>query len=203
MVRHTDDDLRHAATRVLERIDPVAAAKAWGSADAPGAVPQDLGPLWDDLATGDPLRADLAVWRLAGGGKRTVELVRERLRPPTILPAKKIKRLIDDLDNDDFQTRERASGELLDGVESAADALRRVLQGDPPLEVRSRVETLLVAMDSGNAPEQQRCARAVRLLEAMAIGGSVEARLELRRLADGDSRLALTREAETALGLLE
>jgi len=97
--------------RVLRRIDPAAAAKCWGAAGAPGAVPDDLAPLWEDLAGDDALRADLPGWRLAGAGPRAVALVRERLYRPPIVTAERAAHLIADLDNDDFDTRERASAE--------------------------------------------------------------------------------------------
>ena len=107
LTRHPDDDVARAAARVLRRIDPALAAKAWGAAGVPGAVPDDLGPLWDDLAGDDALHADLAVWRLAGAGSRAVALVHDRLRPPPSPSSERIARLIADLDSDDFDSRER------------------------------------------------------------------------------------------------
>ena len=85
LTRHSNDDVARAAARVLRRIDPALAVKAWGATGASDSVPEDLGPLWDDLAGGDVLRADLAVWRLAGAGSRGVALVRERFARPRLL----------------------------------------------------------------------------------------------------------------------
>jgi len=98
--------------RVLRRIDPSPAGKGWRAAGVPGAVPNDLASLWDDLAGSNAFRADLAIWRLAGGGPQTVALVSERLRPPLTLTKEQVARLIADLDSDSFDTRENACSEL-------------------------------------------------------------------------------------------
>src|SRR5262249_19870366 len=111
LLRHPDESVCRATMRILSRIAPAAAAKGWGAADVPGAVPANLGPLWEDLATEDTLRADLAVWRLAGAGPRAVALLRERLQAPPALPAKRLARAIADLDSDEFVRREQASAE--------------------------------------------------------------------------------------------
>ena len=81
LLRHPNDDIWRAASRVMHRIDPALAAKGWGARRAPGAVPDNLVPLWDDLATDDALRADLAVWRLAGAGPRAVTLLSRTAAP--------------------------------------------------------------------------------------------------------------------------
>jgi HEAT repeat protein len=195
-LRHPDDDVFHTTDRVLRRIDSATAAKGWGAADVPGAVPADLGPLWDDLAGDDARRADAAAWRLAGAGPRAVTLLRERLRPPPILQPKRIAQLVADLDNNDFATRDRASAELAAGIESAAMYLWGALAVTQSLESRSRLEAVLTGLEPASAAEQRRRLRGVQLLEEM---GSAEARALLKELARGDSRLALTREAGAAL----
>jgi HEAT repeat protein len=200
LLRHPDEDVSRAVARVLRRIDPSAAAKGWGAAGAPGAVPDNLVPLWDDLTTDDALRADLAVWRLAGAGSRAVTLLGERLRPPPVLTDARIARLIADLDNDDFATRERTSADLAAGIESAAPALRRALADKPTAETRRQITKLLDGLDPTRDPEQRRRLRAVRLLEEM---GGADARALLERLSRGDDRFVLTREATTALRYLD
>jgi len=199
-LRHPDESVYRVTDRVLRRIDPALAAKGWGAADVPGAVPADLGPLWDDLAHEDGLRADLAAWRLAGAGPRAVALLGERLRPPPALPPERVARLIADLDDENFATRERASAELAAGVESAAPRLRRALAANPSPESRRRLEALLAGLDPASAAEQRRRLRGVRLLEEM---GGPGARALLRSLSRGDPRFRLTREAAAALRRLD
>jgi HEAT repeat protein len=155
------------SVRVLRRIDPGLAAKSWGAAGVPGAVPEDLGPLWNDLASSDAFRAGLAIWRLAGGGSRTVTLVRERLRPPDVLTPKQVARLIADLDSDEFETREHASSELSKSLDSTAQALREARAGKPSPEARRRLDRLLELVDRSEDPDQRRRVRAVHLLTEM------------------------------------
>jgi HEAT repeat protein len=188
-------DHSHAALRVLGRIGPEEIARAWGSAGAPGAVPANLTPLWDDLASADGFRADLAIWRLAGAGSRAVALVRDRLRPAPSLPEKAIARLIVDLDSDAFATRERASATLKKVLEAAAPALRRARAARPSLEALLRINRLLADLDPPRDAEQRRRLRAVRLLGEMDVP---EARALLQRLAR-DERFAVTNEATLAL----
>jgi HEAT repeat protein len=196
LLRHPDHAVSRAAARVLRRIDPALAAKGWGAAGAPGAVPENLVPLWDDLTSDDALRADLALWRLAGAGPRAVSLLRERLRPPPALTAERVTQLIADLDADAFATRQRATSDLTEGIESAAPALRRTLAGKPSAEQRRSIQTLLDGLDPTRNPEQRRRLRAVRLLEEL---GGADARALLEDLSRGEERFALTREAKAAL----
>jgi hypothetical protein len=150
--------------QVLRHIDPALVAKGCGAAEVPGAVPKDLGPLWDDLAGDDAFRADLALWRLAGGGSRTVALVSDRLRPAPTLSNEQVARLIAELDSDSFDTREKACSELTTALETTAPALRAARAKNPPPEVRTRLDRLLELADATETPEQRRRMRAVRLL---------------------------------------
>jgi hypothetical protein len=158
-------------------------------------VPAHLTPLWDVLASSDAFRADLAVWRLAGAGRRAVALVRERLRPAPALPEKEIARLIEDLDSDAFATRERASAALKEVLAAAAPALRRACAARPSLEQLLRINRLLADLDPLRDPEQRRRLRGVRLLGEMDLP---EARALLERLAR-DGSFAVTDEATLAL----
>lgn len=196
LLRYPDSSVCQAASVVLYRIDPDLAAKGWGAAGVPGAVPADIDPLWQDLAGRDPFRADLAIWRLAGAGKRTVTLLREQLRPPPVLTAARTARLIADLDSDNFTTRQRAQTELAAAIESAAPSLWKARTNKPSLEVRRRIAVLLQGLEPMRSPEQRRRLRGVRLLAEM---DTPDARALLARLARGDSRQALTREAAAAL----
>jgi HEAT repeat protein len=199
LLRHPDFRVHGAAERVLHRIDPMAVAQNWGAVGVGGAVPADLNSLWDDLAAEDVWTADLAGWRLAGAGPKAVTLLRQRLRPPTVLSPQRVERLIADLDSDVFDIRQRASAELA-GASEAIPALRRTLDSDPPLETQRRIEELLIQLDTKQSPEERRRLCAVRILESV---GCPEARNLLRSLSQGDPRLTLTQEAAAALGRLE
>jgi HEAT repeat protein len=150
--------------RVLRRIDPGLMAREWGAAGATGAVPEDLSPLWDDLAATDGFCADLARWRLAGGGPRTVALVRKRLQPPRTFTPEQLAQLIADLDSNTFATRERATLELGKSLETTASALRAAREKNPPPEVRKRLDGLLEMVDRSTDREQRQRWRAIQLM---------------------------------------
>jgi hypothetical protein len=193
-LRQSNEYVFRAADRVLRRIDPALAAKGWGAAGVPGAVPADFDPLWKDLAQEDAFRADLAAWRLAGAGPRAVALLRKHLRPPPGLAPKRTARLIKDLDSDDFDTREHASAALEKVLDTAAPALRRARASAPP-EARARLDRLLAGLDQPRPPQQRRRLRALRLLEEM---GGPEGRALLKRLSRADPRTGLAWEDAAA-----
>jgi HEAT repeat protein len=196
LMRHPNDDVYRAADHVLRRIDPAQAKRAWSAAGVPGAVPDDLRPLWDDLAAEDVGCIDMTVWRLAGAGAPAVALLRERLHPPPTMTPEQVRRRIADLDNDDFDTRQHASTDLDRAIETAAPTLRKAQETELPPETRRRIKELLARFDAKESPEQRRRRSAVRVLEVI---GDRDARALLRDLSRGDPSLALTREASSAL----
>jgi HEAT repeat protein len=200
LLRHHKEEVWRSAAQVLHRIAPAVARKSWGAVGTIGGVPDKVGPLWDELASDDPVRADLAVWRLAGAGPPAVALIRERLRPSPSPSTERINRLIVDLDSAHFKTRQRAAAELAEAIEASAPALRRASASKLPLEQQRRIETLLVGLDEVRAPELRRHLRAIRLLAEL---DSSESRALLKTLSGGDKRFLLTREAKFALKRLE
>ncbi len=166
-------------------------------------VPSNLDSLekleacWETLAEVDPRQAERAVRRLAGSPARSVPLLRAHLHPVKPLPPGRLDKLIADLDDDDFATRERASAELAKVLSLAEPALATTLGKQPSAEARHRIEVLLGAR-TGSAipPERLREVRAIAVLE---YAGCPEATALLKMLADGAPEALLTREAKGAL----
>ena len=81
---------------------------------------------------------------------------------------------------------------------AAKPALRKVLAGNPSLELRRRVEPIVKKLDSWQAssPAMQREWRAVEVLELL---GTPEARKLLQKLAQGLPDARLTQEAKASL----
>jgi hypothetical protein len=127
--------------------------------------------------------------------------LKERLQPVAEAePAQRtrIRRLIADLDSDDFAVRQRATEELGRLVEMAEPALRQALAGQPTPEARRRLEGLLHKLD-GSDPEQLRVRRALEVLER--VPNPAAAQL-LRTLAGGRTDARLTREAQAGVDRL-
>jgi WD40 repeat protein len=149
--------------------------------ESPGE--QSLAAWWADLAGEDAGRAYAAVWRLTEAGEAAVPFLARHLRPTSAADPKKVRQLIEDLDSDAFDVRERASRQLAELGSAAEPALRQALGKDPSAEVKRRLEALL-SRPTGfdNSPDARRCLRAVQVLERI---GSKEARRVLDGLASG------------------
>jgi hypothetical protein len=150
--------------------------------------------LWADLGDADASKAFRAMKVLRANGTPAVSLLKERLRPAPAIDAKKIAKLLADLDRDNFAARASATKQLLELGDLAEPALRAALNDTPSLEKGRRVEDLLERLDA--APELLRGVRAVEVLESL---GTPEARQVLQTLAKGAAEARLTREANIAL----
>jgi RNA polymerase sigma factor (sigma-70 family) len=178
-------------------------ALVWDLAGSADGQPAPLGAderetCWADLASPDAARAYRAVRRLAAS---PVSLG-DRLRPVGPVDAKRVARLIGELDGDDFGRREKATAELEALGEGAVGACRTALEGNPSPEKRRRLEALLDKEAQGAwdpSPEQL---RRVRLLEALEFSGTAPARRLLEQCAGGLPGARLTEEARAALGRL-
>jgi hypothetical protein len=157
--------------------------------------------LWNDLVCDDGGKAFRAVVALTAAPKQTVALLTERLKPVAAPDARRVEKLIADLDSDTFDVREKAAKELESIAEQASDALRKALESPPSAEVRRRIEALLEPQEPGRrqSPETLRQVRAVEVLEHVA---TPEARQLLEALSRGVAGARLTREARAALDRL-
>ena len=155
-------------------------------APAPARDPLPLSrleQLWADLAVEDAGKSYEAVWELSAAPQQVVPFLRPRLQADGPLDEAKVQQWVDELDADEFATREaatRALGELAGGAEPF---LREAMAAGPSPETAQRIEALLrmipaAAMDS----ETLRPLRAVEALERM---GTPEAREVLKKLAAG------------------
>lgn len=152
---------------------------------------------WSALAADDARKAYRAIHRLAAAPQQSIPFLRDHLKPAAAVDAKRIERLIADLDEDAFAVRERASRELKQIGSPVAPALRRVLAKRPTLEMRRRIEQLLELFDRGRyTPDELRSLRAVEAAEHMA---TPEARQVLGRWAEGALDAVLTHEARLSL----
>jgi RNA polymerase sigma factor (sigma-70 family) len=175
-------------------------ARLWDAPRPPAVPPGDLTPreldaLWGRLADADAGKAYQALVALAGAPRRAVPYLKGRLKPAAAV-ARRIARLIAELDDDAFAVRERASAELGRLGELARPALRQALKAGPSAEVRRRAERLLGKPPAGPGPEDLRALRAAEALERV---GTAEARGVLKALAGGPAEARLTREARESL----
>jgi hypothetical protein len=161
---------------------------------------KELPRLWLGLADLDPRSAAAAVRGLAASPRGGVAMLRARLRPAPVVPAKAIARHVEELASDEFATRERAERALEALGDRAEPALWAALRGKPELEAVRRIERILAKRDGSLTPDHLRAIRAMAALERLA---SPEARLLLSELAGGAPGALLTEEAAGSLRRLE
>jgi dipeptidyl aminopeptidase/acylaminoacyl peptidase len=150
--------------------------------------------LWTDLADADAARGYQAI-RLLLRAEQTVGLLRERLHPAKATDPARLKRLVAELDSDDFAVREKATRDLTSLGSTAESALRRALPG-ASAEARRRIEEILGQIDPALSGNLLREIRAVEVLEQ---GGTPEGRQLLQLLSRGAPEARLTREAKASL----
>jgi RNA polymerase sigma factor (sigma-70 family) len=168
--------------------------------DASGGIPkvalttERLQALWADLTGRDAGRAYRAIWQMALAPKQALPFLAVRLRPVAPLEGarqQQVERLLADLDNELFTVRQQAERDLENMGPQVEPALRQALTGKPSLETRRRIEKVLENV-AGWSGERLRALRALESIEHM---NTPEARRLIDQLAQGDSRVWLTREA--------
>jgi hypothetical protein len=157
-------------------------------------APAELQALWADLKREDSAAAWSALWKMTAAPE-SVPFLKEMVRPIPRLDARLSGRLIAELGSAQFTVREKASQELQKLGEATEPALRKALEGTPPLEVRRRLERQLEELARWT-PERLRVVRSLAVLEQAA---TPEARAVLQSLAAGSPGTWLTREADAAL----
>jgi WD40 repeat protein len=159
-------------------------------------APADRLALWRDLADPDAARSFRAVLALAADPGPAVPFLKEHLKPRPAPDARRLERLIADLDHDDFEVREKATQEL---AEIGADAEAALLKAkeSTSAEVRNRAEGLLRRLGEGGvASERLRFVRAVEVLER---AGTPEARRALADLLKGSLEPVAEQEVQASL----
>jgi HEAT repeat protein len=123
-----------------------------------------------------------------------VAFLRDHLRPSPP-PAPHTARLIADLDDDDFNVREKATAELAKLGKSVEADLKKADGARPSPEARWRLERLLARLTDAFSEETARV-RAVAVLETI---GTDDARQALEELVKGPADERLTKEAKASL----
>jgi WD40 repeat protein len=165
-------------------------------------APDALNQFWADLTGEDAPKAYQAVWSLAAAPDEALPFLKARVRPTTQLEKARVQKLLADLDAEDFAAREAAGKELARFGPLVEPALRQALAETTSEEVRKRVQPLLKALEGWviQDPDTLRTLRAIWVLQRI---GTPEARTILEKLAEGAPAARPTREAKTALQLLD
>jgi hypothetical protein len=132
------------------------------------------------------------VWRLADVPPDVVVPFLRRSLKPAVPDAAAVRRLVADLDGDDFTAREKAPRELEQQGPGVIPAVRQALTEGRSDEARRRLEAVLKRL--GNP--RLRPARVVALVERVGTATALELLEDLAHGAEGSPE---TREARAAL----
>jgi RNA polymerase sigma factor (sigma-70 family) len=160
---------------------------------------KELDSLWVDLAADSAPKAYRAISALAVVPRKSVPLLKDRLRPVGEVDPKHVQKLLTDLDSEEFAVRDAAAKELTKLGDRIEPAVRRALEGKPSAEVRKRLEAILAAPLALPTGATLRTLRAIQVLEQI---GTPEAQRVLTALAGGAPEARPTREARAALDRL-
>jgi hypothetical protein len=160
---------------------------------------EELDKLWAALDSPEARSGFQAMRRLLAAPDDAVALVQKHLKPTPGkgASAETIAHLIQGLDSESFDEREKATREL-EGLGTQAEAdMRKALEAGPSAEKKRRIEGVLEKLQvKAPAPEMVRPLRAVEVLERL---GTPEARKALEALARGQAEAPLTQAAKGAL----
>jgi hypothetical protein len=159
------------------------------------------------LGERDPAGAATLVRRwsqvLRGGAPEvraaSLAFLKERL---TAIPEGRISQLIRQLDDEEYEMRMRASGELERLGPAAEPAVRKALEGKPSAELRERLTGLLPKL-KGRSPTSPDVLRVLRAIEVLERVRTPEAAAILGSLAQGAESARETVEAQEALERLK
>jgi WD40 repeat protein len=169
------------------------------SKETPAKLSKDaLDAAWTSLLGEDSKKAFETVTRLTATPDLAIELFRTRLKTTGGVDAKVIETLIAQLDDEDFEVREKATKELASLGGQTEVALRRALKATPSAEVTRRIEELLKKLTGGSVTSGERL-RQERALEVLEDLGTPEAKKVLEELSKGRADAWLTTEAQTVL----
>jgi RNA polymerase sigma-70 factor (ECF subfamily) len=157
----------------------------------------ELDRAWRDLDSMDPVAGRRTVWAIAASPEKGPGFLERHLpKEVPVADEKLVTRLLAELDDDNFATREKAHAALKQLGPSARAQLQRA--ADKPqmsLEARRRVEVILLALEKGAFADRRRYLRTVEALELI---GTAEAARVLEKLAERSPDPEVRREAKAA-----
>ncbi len=190
--------------RTIEDLDK-ATDTALGKAKPAGPLAgKERDALWADLIGLDAKKAAAALRLFLATAPEQVAFIRDRLSDlPDKDQAARIHKLVLDLDADNFDTRDKATEELVKIGSPAIDVMREMAKSAPNDEVRFRARVILKKLGggatSGPVGKAGRLSRVVRVLERAA---TPEARTLLDEIAEGKLAAEVSADAKAALARL-
>jgi WD40 repeat protein len=174
-----------------------------------GSAATDLPAHFKHLAGKDAEQAYASIRALINAPDKSVSFLGGRSSLFSRADVQRILHWIQDLDSSKFADRERAFQELELILDEAEPHLKKALQGNPPLEVRRRIDRLLQERSMGPTGKEVQRLRVIETLEHIAAAGADAvpgadatqraAIAVLQKLAAGSPEARPTQEAKASL----
>ena len=163
---------------------------ALGARAAKVPTADEIATLWMALASDDAAEAYRAVILMRRNPKQSLPFLAARLGPVAV---RDVEKLIGQLDDDDFDVRERATRELIVLGRGAESGMRKALRTPVSAEAKRWLESILGRLDK-YIPVQ-----GLRVLEILEGIGTPEIRPLVEEMAKGAPEDAVTIEAKAQL----
>jgi len=158
----------------------------------------DLENLWQTLGGPDTCLAYRSLWSLLSVPNQSVPFVRSRLSPVRSLDEGSVERLINQLDDADFQRRLQARKKIRSFGELAFPLLRRRLKENLPVEVSEQIRRIL----ESSVPVDEDTRRSLRAIQILEYIGTREASKVLETVSKGAGSSPITTAALEGLARL-
>jgi hypothetical protein len=164
-------------------------------------TPPQLQAAWTDLASDETQRANRVLWDLVASGKESVPYLGGQV---FLVDPKKIQLLLEDLNNDKFLVRDKATKDLAKYGRWIEGVLKEAQKKPKSEEVRRRLEKLINMLNvPGSLTLDQEKIRLRRIMLILEQDGSPAARKVLTDLSGGAPEESLREEAQGSLHRLE
>jgi HEAT repeat protein len=140
------------------------------------------------------------VTRLEASGDEAVKRLRPLLVPQAVPNQPPVEKLLAQLDDDDFETRERATRMLMERGEAVVPKLQTALKASPSAEVRIRIGRILKQFPAEGSRPSAVQLRALRAITALGRIDTPASRALLAEIVKGPEGRPQTVAAKALLG---
>ena len=170
----------------------------WSSERRRGHVPS-LAALWTDLDNPDGTVALRSAAAIDADPAAAVAFFREQLKPVPADHAERLKRAVADLQDQDYEVRDRALAELRSYGSEAILPMRELQRTASDPKLQTRVRAFLTWAEAEGVGPPREVSREVLAVQALEKIGTPEARQVLENVAQGAPSAPLTEAARAAL----
>jgi hypothetical protein len=161
------------------------------------STPAQLDKVWKMLGSSDANVAYRASYTLGNNPKETIAFLTLQCTPIPVPDRQVLRRLLDELDDDSYLSRETAELGIRKFGDAALPMLHHVLRDNPSLEARTRIQRVIATLEQDQSgPRAIRYCRVLEVLERLPSEDTYDL---LNKLAHGAVDARLTKEAIATL----